>query len=351
MPSLAVTEIVRVTNAPGMRDNAVAAAGPRGLVVFWDESPGIDRSGNTRPPVRIWRARVDGESAGRPERLTTSDGNQWWPTVLTDDRGGWLAYYAADSRHRTGDRDIVLQALDANLGKTGKPLRVSVDPAVAPLPLNDATPALLRTNEGDIVLVWSRGEYDARAKKYADKNLILRVRHAGGSLGPESTLTGKDEIGREMAPALGTLPGGRIVLAYVSDSAHEGRPVIYARALDSRHQAGPPRRLTDPARGVTRPSFARTGSTLWLSWYDLQANDIRIARVLTDSTLSTEISLRDLLVQDGFGKYGVAKAALSGASLFVDQNKLGIAFIATMAFDRAARRAQQDVFLAWLSVR
>ena len=29
----------------------------------------------------------------------------------------------------------------------------------------------------------------------------------------------------------------------------------------------------------------------------------------------------------------------------------GTAFIATMAFDRAARRAQQDVFLAWIATR
>ena len=177
------------------------------------------------------------------------------------------------------------------------------------------------------------------------------MRSADGSLGQERPLTTKDEVGREMAPALATLPDGRIMLAYVSDSAHEGRPVIYARTLDAMHKPGAPRRLTDPARGVTRPSFARADATLWFSWYDLQANDIRIARVLTDSTLSAEISLRDLLLKDGFGKYGVPQAGLSGASLFVSQGKLGIAFIATMAFDRDARRAQQDVFLAWISTR
>ncbi len=352
-PSLEVTRIVRITDAPGVRDNAVAVPSPRGLMVFWDESPGIDRAGAALPPVRIWRAILPRNSArpSAPHPFLTTHQNQWWPALMVDSRGGWLASYIADPDRRTGDRDIELQELDAGLEPKGRARQVTQDPTTAELPLNDATPALARTSDGRVVLVWSRGAYDERAASYRDKDLVLTTIGAGGTVAPERHLTGPEEAGREMAPALAGLSRGRLLLVYVSDSGQGGRPSLYARTIDSTLRAGPSRRLTRGSSGVTRPSLASFRAALWIAWYDLDANDVRIARFASDLSPSAPVSLRTLIGKAKFGRYGVPLAGLSGASLFVDQGRLGVSFVATMMFDRGAGRAQQDVFLARLEVR
>jgi hypothetical protein len=345
-PSLQVTRVIRITDAPGMRDNAVAVSGAGGMAVFWEQSPGFDRGGAVLPPVQIWRARFHQGSATSPEPFITGHANQWYPAVSMTGHGAMIVYYAAEATRRTGDRDIMVQAIDSAFNPRGDVRRVTQD-GDSPLPLNDATPAITQLQDGRTLLAWSRGAFDERTGKSEDKDLMLAVLDAAGSVRGISSLTGRHERGHEASPALAQMRDGGTMLVYVSDSAANGRPSLYSMVIGPKLKVSAPHRLTPPDRGVTRPSLARAGSRLWLSWYDLEANDVRIARVLSNWKLTPPVSLRELLLQKGFEKYGVPYAGLSGAALFADGGKLGVAFVATMIFDRQAGKAQQDVFVAW----
>jgi hypothetical protein len=335
---LRVVRVERVTSSPAARDNAAAVAAGDGLVVLWEQAPGLDASGSPRPPVTVWAARVGPRGVDHAGPLVTAEGNQWWPAPL----GGtapMLAVYSADRSRRTGDRDVLLYRPDATWRAAGRGQPITRDAPGIQLPVNDATPAIARGTSGRIVIAYSSGEYRA-GSGYTDKDLRAVRLGADGLPGPVVTLTDSTERGHEYAPAL--LPDGRdgFALVYASDSAAGGRYDLYLRRLGSTLTPSPPVRLTRSSAGAIRPTLVRVGATDWLSWYDLGGNDVLLSPLQGDR-LGEATSLRTLLQGTGFERLTAPMAGLAGASLFVDGGRLGIVFVAT------AER-QQQVFVAWL---
>lgn len=343
---LQVVRLERVTASPGARDGAAAIAGPKGVVVLWEQARGIDREAQPRPPVRIWRARLGPTGASGARVLVATEGNQWWPAPLAAGNP-LLAVYSADRTRRTGDRDILLYRPDPDWLTTRRVAPLTHDQAGGPFPINDATPALARTADGRILLAWSSGAYRA-GERYRDKDIRLALVRDDGVVTAWRAATDSTELGHEYAPAILAEADGHLHLAYASDSAAGGRYDLYLRRVTANLRAGPPMRLTWSAGGATRPSLARLGQEVWVGWLDLATSDVRLAR-LEDGRLQEELGLRDLLQQSGFPRAGAPQAPLAGASLFSDGDRLGVAFVATLSLEPRRQQIQQDVFVAWLS--
>lgn len=343
---LHVARLERVTASPGARDAVAAIALPSGLVVFWEQAGGIDRKAQPQPPVRIWRAEVRETGPSGAQVIVAYEGNQWWPSPLAG-RTPLLAVYSADRSRRTGDRDVLLYRPDT-AWRTARPLApVTRDPRGTRYPLNDATPALARTADGRVLVAWSTGAYRA-GEPYRDKDIRLGIVGDDGAVAPVRVATDSTERGHEYSPALLDAGAGRLLLAYASDSATGARFDLYLRTVDAHLGASPPTRLTWSPGGATRPSLVRIGDTVWLGWLDLKTGDVRLAR-LEGGRLLEERGLRDLLQASPFAQAGAPRAVLAGASLFNDGDRLGVAFVATMALDASRHRIQQDVFVAWLT--
>lgn len=345
-PPLHVVRLARVTASPGARDHAAALPVAGGLVVLWEQASGIDREAQPRPPVRIWRAGVGATGSSGAQVIVAREGNQWWPAPLAAGTP-LLAVYSADRTRRTGDRDILLYRPDP-AWLTARPVApLTRDQAGGPFPINDATPALARTEDGRVLLAWSSGAYRA-GERYRDKDIHLALVGDDGVVTGGRAATDSTELGHEYAPAILAEADGHLLLAYASDSAAGARYDLYVRSVAANLHAGPPTRLTWSAGGATRPSLVRLGEDVWVGWQDIATSDVRLAR-LEGNRLQEGLSLRDLLQKSGFPRAGAPRAPLAGASLFRDGDRLGIAFVATMSLEPRRQHVQQDVFVAWFS--
>jgi hypothetical protein len=321
------------------------ASGP---VLFWEQSPGRNPSGEAKPPFQLATIRLDSafRPVGEPRSFVPQWDNEWGPAGVGTPTGNWLASYSAHRDRRTGDRDIELTRLDSRAAKVLGRQRLTQDPADTPFPLNDASPTIAFDPRIPAVFVaWSSGAYHSERpaeRAYDDKNIRMVVLDTSGRVTRRIELTDSTELGHELTPALAVRPGSEApyVVAWLSDSASGQRYDLYLAAYDSGWGRQAYRRATRSVAGVAAPSLSLIRGHLLLAWHDEASGDIRIAEVASDLTLRELGSLRIALSRLPGAPMSQGRL-LSAPVLFEAGAGVGVAFVVSRGGSRPGRFAQE----------
>lgn len=342
-----IERLVRIAGGPGVRDNPAALATSAGVSVVWEEV----REGR----YLLVRGGIDAAARGplEPRVLVDAWTHQWGPSIAARGDTTWLACYVADRSRRTGDRDVIVLRYRGAFDAPIDTISVTRDPERSALPLNDASPSLVLTGNRRALLAWSTGAFHEDrpvTRAYDDKDIMAAELRGTAPFRVRRLTTGW-ERGREMSPALvrwHSPSGERYLLAYLSQVG-DGPYALKLAVFDGHWRLRSTRIIARSKGGIAHPSLLLLSGLPYLSWVDNATTDVTVARLTRWLRIGTRTSLREALRATGFSSFGPPLAGLSGASLFDDEGRPALAFVATMEYRPEAKNVRQEIFIATMA--
>ncbi len=362
---LAISQVHRVAGGPGVRDRPSVVVGSSEYAVFWQEAPTLTPSIAPDQNYRILEQVVgfDGTLFGTPRVAVSAWSHQWGATAAAHGSQSWLGYYFADQSMQTGDRDLGLNRYYGFYGGLVSSTRLTRDPP-GRTAWNHSSPALLFDPERNILAVASSvgaylGEPRADRRSYDSVNVEVRLVDSTGAVLEQFLVKGPDDVGESITPALALLPDTwreRFILAYASNAGHRddaaGGYSLWFELYNRDWRVVGGRHFRAPAGGAANPALATVGGKLYVAWVENTTNTILVSEL--DQTLHPVwvMDLREALGEAGFAaQFGAGAPGLSAPMLYDDFGKLGLAFVATWAWDAATAQARQEVFFGKVAYR